>query len=92
MPIVLSAQEKLSDTLTVIRKDQTIEKNGLLYAPYTGLVREYYENGNKKLEAYWVEGKPHGTSIVWYENGQKMGEVMMVNGEPEGLFAEQTAY
>ena len=36
-----------------------------------GLHTEWWENGQKKLEVTYRDGKPDGLGIVWYKNGQK---------------------
>ena len=39
-----------------------------------GLHTEWWENGQKKLEVTYKDGKPDGLGIVWYKNGQKKSE------------------
>lgn len=34
------------------------------------MFRHYYENGNKKSEHEWVDGKQHGKDSGWYEDGR----------------------
>ena len=34
----------------------------------------YYQNGQKREEGIWKNGKEHGLWITWYENGQKASE------------------
>ena len=34
----------------------------------------WYENGQKKSEAHFKDGKWHGKWTIWYENGQKESE------------------
>jgi len=36
-----------------------------------GLHTEYYDNGQKKFEKNYKDGKKDGISTKWYENGQK---------------------
>jgi antitoxin component YwqK of YwqJK toxin-antitoxin module len=36
---------------------------------YNGVYQETYENGNKKLEMYLVDGEQDSTTILWFENG-----------------------
>lgn len=35
------------------------------------ILRHYYENGKKKSEHEWENGKSHGKDLGWYENGKK---------------------
>jgi antitoxin component YwqK of YwqJK toxin-antitoxin module len=35
------------------------------------IVRGYYENGNKKYEVEYQNGKLNGRTIYWYKNGDK---------------------
>ena len=42
---------------------------------------EWYENGQKKSEENWKDGKREGKWTVWYENGQLMEENYYKNGE-----------
>jgi antitoxin component YwqK of YwqJK toxin-antitoxin module len=50
-----------------------------------GLEIRWYENGQKEVEATFVDGSPV-KSIMWYESGQKLNEGLFVDGMPEGLF------
>jgi antitoxin component YwqK of YwqJK toxin-antitoxin module len=53
------------------------EKNGV----YT----EYYENGQKRWERTYKDGKKDGLSTRWYENGQKLEEGTYKDGKENGL-------
>ena len=37
---------------------------------YNGPHREYFENGDLKMEMYIVQGKPDGTYVVYYPNAK----------------------
>ena len=37
---------------------------------YSGIYREYYENGALKLELFLEDGRPEGTYVVYFENGR----------------------
>ena len=39
--------------------------------PKDGPYVEYYDNGQKKSEAHYKNGRQEGVSNTWYENGQK---------------------
>jgi len=41
----------------------------------------YYDNGQKKSEMNYKDGKSDGLLTVWTENGQKMVEVNFKNGK-----------
>ena len=45
---------------------------------------EYYDNGQKKIERHFKDGKQDGLETVWYENGQKQAEAHLKNGEYDG--------
>ena len=45
---------------------------------------EYYENGNKKYEGDFKEGKPNGKGIEYYENGNKRYEGYFKEDEYNG--------
>ena len=47
---------------------------------------DYYENGQKKFETPFKDGKIDGLQTVWYENGQKEGEWISKDGIYDGLF------
>ena len=47
---------------------------------------DYWDNGNKKVETHFKNGKPDGLTTGWYESGKKKGETRYKNGKPEGLF------
>ena len=48
-------------------------------------VETWYENGQKKSEAIFKDGKKDGPWTYWYETGQKKGEGTFKDGELDGL-------
>ena len=56
--------------------------------PFTGKVEDFFENGQKKVELTFKDGKRDGLSTYWYENGQKESETNWKNGSPDGLWAK----
>ncbi len=54
--------------------------------PYTGKSLKWHENGQKKVEGYYKDGKPDGLIIGWHENGQKEVEANYKDGNMEGLY------
>jgi antitoxin component YwqK of YwqJK toxin-antitoxin module len=72
-----------------VNSQQLEERDGLMYEinqldPYSGKVETFYENGQKQIEAIYVDGREHGLRAAWYENGQKMLEKNYVHGKPHG--------
>ena len=56
-----------------------VEREGVFYTkdtnkPYSGQVFFLYDDGKKKEEGIFKDGKKDGLFKVWYENGQKMYE------------------
>ena len=51
-----------------------------------GLSTRWHENGQKKREVNYKDGKLDGLLTLWYENGQKRGEVNHKDGKLDGLF------
>ena len=56
--------------------------------PKDGPSVEYYENGNKKSESHYTDGKLEGLWTRWYDNGKKWTEAHYKNGKLEGLWTE----
>ena len=46
---------------------------------------EWYENGQKKTEVNFKDGKQHGLGSMWHENGQKSMECTFKDGKTHGL-------
>jgi hypothetical protein len=49
--------------------------------PFTGKWIVYSQNGEKKLEMNFINGKKNGLQKTWYENGQKANEINYVDGK-----------
>ncbi len=91
LPMISLAQDEGSDTRAAVSSDQLKEKRGLYYenksrskAPYTGLMRDFHPNGQKKLEGRYLNGKQQGAWASWHENGQKAVEVSFAEGTQVG--------
>ena len=94
---VVWAGQTLADDL--VTKEEKYD-NGQLKMRYTakksasgkmikqGLYQSWYENGQKKYEQEYVDGKLNGPSKLWYKNGQLRINVNYVNGERDGDFIE----
>jgi antitoxin component YwqK of YwqJK toxin-antitoxin module len=52
--------------------------------PYNGLWTTLYENGNKKSEGKYKDGKQDGPWTYWYENEQKKSEGTYKDGKLDG--------
>ncbi|SVD78534.1 uncharacterized protein METZ01_LOCUS431388, partial [marine metagenome] len=49
---------------------------------------EWYENGQKRSEGTYKDGKEDGLETRWYENGQKSSEGIYKDGKYDGLQTE----
>ena len=49
------------------------------------LKESFHENGQKKMERHYVNGKENGTSTLWYENGQEQVVINYSEGKRHGL-------
>ena len=72
---------------------KTVDRDGLVYeanseTPFTGIEVHKYENGQKKAELSYKDGKLGGPFTQWHENGQKKGKGAFKDNEPEGLWTE----
>ena len=87
-------EEPVAETkpeLEGVNQDELEEREGIYYfkdsdTPYTGKVYGLYENGQKKSEGNYKDGKPDGLRVWWHENGQKKSEVKYKDGKPNGLY------
>ena len=66
-------------------------RNGIKYevnseTPFTGRLVKKYENGQKKEETNYKDGKKDGVFTFWFENGQKKLEGKFKNGKDVGLW------
>jgi antitoxin component YwqK of YwqJK toxin-antitoxin module len=54
--------------------------------PYTGWVKDLYENGQVEELSQFKDGKKDGLWTTWYEHGQKEGEANFKDGKTDGLW------
>ena len=54
--------------------------------PFTGVLVETYDDGQKWIEKHYKDGKGDGVSTIWYENGQKKVEGNWTSGKWNGLW------
>ena len=76
---------------TAVDYDDLEDRNGVKYlpnkeTPLTGRAESFYDNGQKKLEANYKDGKEVGLTTSWYENGQKAEEENYKDGKKDGLY------
>ena len=74
----------------VVNFDLIEKREGIRYlkdsdTPYTGRVIALYDEGQKKFEGTYKNGKHHGLWVHWYKNGQKEEERTYRSGKREGL-------
>ena len=63
-----------------------VNRKGVFYTndtnkPYSGPVFSLYDDGKKKEEGNFKDGKQDGKATIWHENGQKSDEVTYKDGE-----------
>jgi antitoxin component YwqK of YwqJK toxin-antitoxin module len=88
--LTIGCGEKKSDGVNV---DELEDREGVFYlklsnTPYTGKSFELHENGNKKSEETWKDGKQHGLAHLYYENGQMEQESNWKDGKGNGLITD----
>jgi antitoxin component YwqK of YwqJK toxin-antitoxin module len=64
-----------------VLRPSTVYKDGVLY---TGNCIEYWQDGTKKAEASFVDGKKAGLFLNWYPNGFLCTERHFKNGKHHG--------
>ena len=74
-----NAQDDTSTNDNAVRMEQLKKRGGRFYekgsdAPYSGAVKDYYPNGNKKSSLTLVDGKPVGRQFMWHASGTIEGE------------------
>ena len=62
--------------------DYLQDRNGVRYEvnadkPFTGKYVTYYDDGQKKSEANYKDGKAYGLITTWHNNGQKDTELTL---------------
>ena len=77
---------------TAVDLSKLQDRNGVWFlpnevTPFTGLAQSFYENGQKKLEFNYKDGKKDGLQTKWWENGQKGSEENYKDGKLNGLEA-----
>jgi antitoxin component YwqK of YwqJK toxin-antitoxin module len=67
------------------KEKERTEKKGNLTDQKDEVYNEWYENGRKKLEGKYKDGKADGVWTYWYENGQKQAEISYKEGKKDGI-------
>ena len=81
--LTIGCGEKKSDGVNL---DELEDREGVAYlknsdSPYTGKCFEFHDNGQKKSEENYKDGKFDGLMVSWHENGQKMKETNYKDNE-----------
>ena len=90
LPLLLGGCGVEEPELEGVKEEELEIREGIKYlkgsdTPYTGKIYKLYENGQKKAEANFKDGKRDGLELQWYENGQKQFEANFKDGKPDGL-------
>ncbi|MDA7509052.1 toxin-antitoxin system YwqK family antitoxin [Akkermansiaceae bacterium] len=84
--LTIGCGEKKSED---VNHDELEVREGVAYlknsdSPYTGKVFEFHDNGQKKSEGNYKDGKQDGHDVTWYDNGQKRSEGNYKDGKVHG--------
>ena len=79
-----------SRTIRVATEHELKKYHGIVYRkgesePFTGTEIRYYEDGSKRKEMRYVDGKPQGMEIQFREDGSKCMETPWVDGKRIGM-------
>mgnify|MGYP003565089835 CR=1 FL=1 len=71
-------------------------RNGIIYSknekiPYNGLIKDYYKNGNVKIEWTIVNGAQNGVAKSYYEDGTLKSELIFKNKCGKDINADLSA-
>ncbi|MBO7098061.1 MAG: toxin-antitoxin system YwqK family antitoxin [Alphaproteobacteria bacterium] len=88
-----SAASSDSDlAITTIRQLYCNKEHGITvcttrnFVPYTGIIKEEFNDGRLRVMAYFQNGKANGRRKEYYENGQLKEESFYKDGKMDGLF------
>jgi len=70
--------------------ERKINEEGIFQKQKEGVWVSLYENGQKRTEGNYQNGRREGLWVEWYSNGQKRAEGNYRNGEEEGLWTTWT--
>ena len=86
-PTPNDSQAKVDEpAVQAVDASKLVERDGLpdeddSETPFTGVVVYKDDNGQKKVEGTYKDGKGEGLLTLWYENGQKQHEATYKYGE-----------
>ena len=71
---------------SILDINNLIDRGGLMYAPndvepFTGIVFDFYENGEKELDGNYRKGLMNGEWTYYHENGQIRAQGRFINGD-----------
>ncbi|MDP6569752.1 MAG: hypothetical protein QGF36_02395 [Candidatus Marinimicrobia bacterium] len=71
--------------------DEAIQFEGKMYLlkeddPFSGVIYDLYDNGQREYEGHYKDGKPNGPLIYFYENGNIKRIGSLKNGIPNGVW------
>ena len=74
----------------VISEVETVERNDLLYhqdtnKPVTGVVEEFYYNGQLQVRTNFIDGERDGLWEIFYKTGQLSSRGNYKDGKEDGL-------
>ena len=77
--------------LKEISINETIQFEGKIYLlkednPYSGIVYDLYDNGQREYEGHYKDGKPNGPLNYYYDNGNIKRKGSLKNGIPIGVW------
>ena len=77
----------------IVDYEKLQDRNGTTYlpnekTPFTGRAEGFYDNGQKRIEGNYKDGKRDGLATEWYDNGQKSVEESFKDGKRDGLSTE----
>jgi antitoxin component YwqK of YwqJK toxin-antitoxin module len=80
--LTIGCGEKKSDG---VNSDELEVRENVVYlknsdSPYTGKSFEFHDNGQKKSEDNFKDGKYDGLFVAWHENGQNFSEINYKDG------------
>ncbi|MCK0131408.1 toxin-antitoxin system YwqK family antitoxin [Flavobacteriaceae bacterium F08102] len=86
-------KKEARDTITILQKVAVADieirsQEGLVFyenQPFTGVVTEYYDNGQLAKETSYFQGKKEGSFRKWFDTGIKSYEATYLEGRLNGV-------
>ena len=87
--IVSSAGKRVRGTLDAATYEYCAKPSPLdITNTFTGVYREWFPNGNKSKERYWVNGEESGTVMSCFPDGLPEWMIPMQKGRPHGTMVD----